>query len=70
MQIAMVLSKKSPASSYKDPGIAADVQVFGSEKELLEAWLQLIKQYDPDALIIFQVNTVSFLKIETISQLG
>ena len=52
----MALCKDGSPSTYKDPGIGAEVQIFSSEKEMLMAWLQLLRKYDPDALITFQVR--------------
>ena len=53
----MALSKDGTPSTYTDPSSGAEVQVFSSEKDLLEAWLQLLRDYDPDALITFQVRS-------------
>lgn len=40
---------------YFDPGLNATVRVFGSEKAMLAAWLEVVREYDADALVTFQV---------------
>lgn len=51
----MTLRKDGDSSEYFDPGIGAHVRIFDSEKDMLLAWLQLIRECDPDAIIVFQV---------------
>ena len=57
LQVVLAFCKDGPPISYTDPGTAAEVQIFSNEKEMLLAWLQLVREYDPDALITFQVSS-------------
>ena len=54
----MALCKDGQPFTYKDPGLAAEVRIYSSEKEMLLAWLELMRQHDPDALIVFQVKVL------------
>jgi hypothetical protein len=53
--VVLLWQQGATASECFDPGLGATVRVFGSEKEMLAAWLEVVKQYDPDALVTFQV---------------
>lgn len=57
MQVVMVWQKDAPDADSPDlEDTTAELRVFRSEQELLSAWLQLVQDKDPDALILFQVE--------------
>jgi DNA polymerase elongation subunit (family B) len=55
MQVVVLWQQGAAINEFFDPGLGATVRVFGSEKAMLTAWLEVVKQYDPDALVTFQV---------------
>jgi len=57
MQVVVLWQQGAGSRQYFDPGIGATVRVFGSEKAMLSAWLEVVRRYDPDALVTFQVCT-------------
>lgn len=52
----MALCKDGGPRTYRDPGVGAEVRVFANEKDMLLAWLEFFREYDPDAVIVFQVT--------------
>lgn len=38
------------------PEQGAKIRVFETEQKMLGAWLLLLREYDPDALVAFQVR--------------
>lgn len=55
-KVVVLWQQGAGSRQYFDPGIGATVRVFGSEKAMLSAWLEVVRRYDPDALVTFQVK--------------
>lgn len=54
----MVWQQGREEAEMFDPGAGANVQVFASEQEMLRAWLLLLKDWDPDAIVTFQARVI------------
>lgn len=57
VQVVVLWQPGAEASEQFDPGPGAEVHVFPSEADMLKAWHALHADFDPDALITFQVCT-------------
>ena len=55
----MTWQKGGEASELVDPSSGAKVRMFQSEQEMLSAWLVLLKDWDPDAIVTFQARSCS-----------
>ena len=54
----MVYQKDCKESIGFDSSCGAEVRIFNSEKEMLQAWLTLAREYDPDCFVTFQVGSL------------
>ena len=55
MQVTLVYQKGSVETNGFDSSCGTDVRVFSTEKDLLQNWLELTRDYDPDSFVTFQV---------------
>ena len=57
VQVVFAWAKDVTSQQQIDEAVSgAEVRLFGSELEMLQAWLAFFMEADPDALILFQVR--------------
>ena len=55
-QVVLAWQGGAQQREWQDSTYQAHVHMFASEEAMLRAWLALVKEADPDALVVYQVR--------------
>lgn len=60
LQVVLIYQEGCQDTSGFDSSCGATVRIFDSEKALLQAWLGMTREYDPDCFVSFQVRILLY----------